>query len=184
MPEPKWSGRNPQPDGGGPGGASSLTDLTDVTGTPSPGTAPVYDDTGTAPLTPVTTQADLDNILVQVANIEYHQIGDPNEPPFQNGFRNYGEPWAPARYRHAANNVVHIDGVISRTDRLTEPTVIFVLPEGHRPNAGQVFAMASENGVSRVDVLPDGTVEWRQYLAGTDFAEVYLSLSGIKFNAT
>lgn len=47
--------------GQGGGGASTLTDLTDVTGTPGPGKAPVADLTGaTFPLTEVATQAYVD----------------------------------------------------------------------------------------------------------------------------
>lgn len=59
MPEPKWSGRNPASSSGG--GAGTLTELTDVTGTPGPGKAPVADETGnTYPLTEVATQAYVD----------------------------------------------------------------------------------------------------------------------------
>jgi len=47
--------------GGGTGGSQSLTSLSDVTGEPGPGKAPVADHTGTEfPLTEVATQAYVD----------------------------------------------------------------------------------------------------------------------------
>ena len=77
MPEPKWSGRIPSSSGGG---SSTLTGLTDVTGPPNPGTSPVYDHTGVAPLTPVTTQDDLDQILAQVVWHKAAALEQPWEP--------------------------------------------------------------------------------------------------------
>jgi hypothetical protein len=59
----------------------TLTDLTDVTGTPGPNKAPVYDaNTGVAPLTVVPTQADLDAILDQVV---WHKVHDITTSPWQ-----------------------------------------------------------------------------------------------------
>jgi hypothetical protein len=45
------------------GGATSLTDLSDVTGEPGPGKAPVADHTGTFPLTEVASQAYVDDAI-------------------------------------------------------------------------------------------------------------------------
>lgn len=53
----KW--KNRPSGGGGGGGASALIDLTDVTGTPGTGKAPVSDGAGEFPLTDVATQAEL-----------------------------------------------------------------------------------------------------------------------------
>lgn len=65
-PEPKWSGRIPPSDSGGGAGATTLTDLTDVTGDPGPGKAPVADNTGTLfPLTEVATQAYVDEQITE-----------------------------------------------------------------------------------------------------------------------
>lgn len=75
MPEPHWAGREPKPANGG--GSSTLAGLTDVTGAPDPGTAPVYDHTGNAPLTPVPTQADIDAILTQVV---WHKVSALTDP--------------------------------------------------------------------------------------------------------
>src|SRR5262245_30815007 len=59
-------------EGGGSGGATSLTDLNDVTGDPGPGKAPVANEAGDEfPLTHVVTQADLDAILEEVV---WHRV--------------------------------------------------------------------------------------------------------------
>src|SRR5262245_29915296 len=101
MPEPKWSGRvPPPPDGGGGGGASSLTDLTDVTGTPGEGKAPVYDDTGLAPLTEVITLAKVGEVIWTNMTL------GPD-------FANLGQGYAPARYRHTTANTVFVEGVVT-----------------------------------------------------------------------
>jgi hypothetical protein len=64
-----------------PAVAGSLTDLTDVTGTPGPNKAPVYDEhTGIAPLTAVPTQEDLDAILAVVVWHKVLALEAPWEP--------------------------------------------------------------------------------------------------------
>jgi hypothetical protein len=70
----------PQGPQGPPGPPTSLVDLTDVTGTPAPGLSPVYDNTGIAPLTAITTQQDLDAILAQVV---WHKVQDITADPWQ-----------------------------------------------------------------------------------------------------
>jgi hypothetical protein len=65
----------------GPAGATTLAALTDVTGTPGPSKAPVYDaNTGLAPLTAVPTQDDLDAILAQVVWHKVDALVDPWQP--------------------------------------------------------------------------------------------------------
>lgn len=163
--------------GGGEGGPTALTDLSDVTGTPQPGYSPVADESSTMfPLTRVTTQDDLDAILQAVAEVDYVEL------ELENGFTNYGSPWVPARYRLQANNIVRLDGVICRDDLVLEPVNIATLPPAVCPDGALLFLAASDNSVSRVNVQPDGSIEWRAYLAGTSGAESYLSLSGIAFS--
>ena len=110
----------------------SLTDLTDVTGTPAPNKSPVYNDTGVAPLTEITTRQDLDDVLDQVAAVNWHDIGTPGEPPFLSQFRNIGDPWSPARFRVLANSTVRLQGNSSTSTarscrgsicRITKPAI-------------------------------------------------------------
>jgi hypothetical protein len=166
MPEPKWSGRIPPPDTGG--GATSLTDLTDVTGTPGLGKSPVDDGSGTFPLTPVTTQQDLDAILAEVAGVVWHNIGDPGEPPFLSNFRNMGDPWSPARYRVLANSTVRLQGTLVCDDTTISNATwipIFQLPVEYAPGDNLEFStLTNDNAISRMYVWDDGTVVWGGYV--------------------
>jgi hypothetical protein len=99
-----------------------------------------------------------------------------------NGWRNYGEPWAPARWRRLVN-VVRLSGLIARDDAPQSGSTICVMPEGSRPDHELVFMAACDNAISRVDVFPDGRVDWFVYIVGGDpGAGTYLSLSQISFS--
>lgn len=187
-PEPHWAGREPSSGGG----SSTLSGLTDVTGPPDPGTGPVYDATGDAPLVPVVTHDDLDAVLAQVAAVEWHTIGDPGEPPFWNGFANLGAPWAPARWRLTLNNIVHIEGAITRPAPLAVEdanTVIFQLPQDCLPGGNLAFTAESGIGpggmgpsISRIVVQSDGAVTWGGYVTVGEGAETFLTLAGVNFS--
>jgi hypothetical protein len=160
-----------------------LRDLDDVVTTDDPGlgSSPVDDGSGVYPLTRITTKEDVEGILDTVAHVEYHGFGLRGQPPLQGGFVNYGPSWAPARYRHNANNNVALNGLICREEPLTEQTPILTMPEGVRPDQDLVFMVPSAQSVSRVDVYADGNVVWFEHLVG-DQAHVYLSLCGITFS--
>lgn len=168
MPEPHWSGRNPSTTGGG---SSTLTGLTDVTGQPNPGTAPVYDHSGIAPLTPVTTQDDLDAVLTSVAAITWHDIGAAGEPAFQSAFRNMGDPWSPLRYRILANSTIRLQGTICCDDQTISDSTwvpICQLPPECAPGYNLEFcALTNDNAFSRLYIWEDGSVIWAGYVIGT-----------------
>jgi hypothetical protein len=156
-----------------PGSATSpgsLTDLTDVTGTPGLGKSPVDDGSGTFPLTPITTQQDLDDVLARVAGVTWNDIGTPNQPPFQSSFRNIGDPWSPARYRVLANSTVRLQGTVTSDDpSIADATwiPIFQLPAEVAPGHNLEFsALTNDNAISRMYVWNDGTVVWGGYAIG------------------
>jgi hypothetical protein len=165
VPQPHWAGRNPEP--ADAGGAGSLTGLTDVTGDPGLGKSPVDDGTGTFPLTPITTQADLDAVLARVAAVDWHTIGDPGEAPFAPGWRNIGEPWASARYRLLANSTVRIQGTVTSDDTTIVDATwipIFQVPAEAAPGENlEFFTLANEQDICRMYVWADGTVVWGGY---------------------
>lgn len=154
-------------EGGGGSGGGSLTDLTDVTGEPGPGKSPVADDAGSFPLTRVTTEDDLTAVLDSVAEVVWHDIGAPGEPPFLSQFFNLGDPWSPARYRALLNSTVRVQGTVGCSD----PTIvdatwipIFQIPAEHAPGANlEFFTFANDANPCRMFVWADGTVVWGGY---------------------
>jgi hypothetical protein len=185
MPEPNWSGRNPSTSGGG---TTTLTGLTDVTGTTGPGKAPVDDGSGTFPLTPITTHDDLDAVLAQVATVTWHNIGAANEPPFQSGFRNIGDPWSPARYRQLANSTIRLQGTVTCDDAtIADATWIpmFTLPPAAAPDYNLEFmALTNDNAISRLYVWADGTVVWAGYAIGPHAPISRLPLNFLSWSST
>jgi hypothetical protein len=167
-PQPHWAGRIPDPNTGG--GATTLTDLTDVTGQPGPGHAPVDDGSSTFVLTPVTTQDDLDQVLNSVAAVIWHNVGDPNEPPFQSQFRNIGDPWSPLRFRLLANSTVRLQGTITCDDQTIGGATwvpICQLPAEVAPGYNLEFcALTNDDAFSRVYVWEDGQLVWGGYISG------------------
>src|SRR4029077_14211319 len=109
------------------------------------------------------------------AAVEYQEL------ELQNGWRHFGEPWAPARWRRLVN-VVRLSGLVARDDQPVSGSVICHLPEGSRPDKNLVFMAPSDQSISRLDVFPDGTVVWVVYLVGGFGAGDYLSLSQISFS--
>jgi len=189
MPEPKWAGRVPPADSGsGGGGATTLTELADVTGEPGPGKSPVYDgNTGMAPLTRVTTEDDLDAILGQVAEVEWDVVGAADGPPFLSGFRPTGDPWAVPRFRRTLNNVVHIEGQITNDDQTAGAATwlpMFQLPPDCLPGMPLRYGcLANDNSIGKVIVWTDGLVLWGGYVLGPGAPGIpYVSLDTIHFS--
>lgn len=175
--------------GGDPGGGpTSLTDLTDVTGEPGLGKAPVDDGAGVFPLTEVTTREDLDAVLADVARVERHPIGASGEPGFLSGFRNIGDPWAAASYRHLSNGTVRLEGtVMCQDDTIGDATWIpvFQLPSDLAPGSNLEFsALTNDNAISRMYVWDDGLVVWGGYAIGDHGPVGRLPLNQISFSAS
>jgi hypothetical protein len=169
------------------GGATSLTDLSDVTGSPGLNKAPVDDGSGVYPLTEITTREDLDAILASVAHVEWHDVGKPGEPPFQPGWTNFGPPWSPLRFRNTLNSTVYLQGaVVHNADFDPQSTwlPIFQLPPALVPNGAiQYGCISNDNSVSKVVVWEDGMVIWGGYIAGQFATNVpHLSLAGVSFS--
>jgi hypothetical protein len=143
----------------GGGGATTLTDLTDVAGQTGPNKSPLGDPTGQLfTLTEVPTKADIDGILDGVRAVDWVYL-DP-----LNGFRNYrdvsGDNWVPLRYRHNLNNIVHLEGVILPPDThsIPDPVKVAVMPPETRSGYDLTFSADAQNGSIRFDLLADGSL--------------------------
>jgi hypothetical protein len=182
MPQPHWAGRNPEP-AGTTGGPTSLTDLTDVTGTPGPSKSPVGDPAGqTFTLTEVPTQADLDQILANVAEVTWRplQLQDPRLTPFSTQDARFADP----AWRLTLNNVVHIQGQVACIPPISDADTgltIATLDPDSRPLATLLFGCPAFNNNARVDVNPDGTIIFQGMLIGGGEID-WFSLSMITFS--
>lgn len=162
------------------GGATSLTELTDVTGEPAPGYSPVADQSSQEfPLTRVTTQEDLDKILAAVAAVEWHDL------ELQSGFTNLGGEFAPLRYRLTLNNVVYLEGIINRAEAVLDTNhglPIAQLPPECSPGLRLMFDVQTDaQNPARVDVHGDGLLTFEGFFAGTANAHSF-TLCGISFS--
>ncbi len=78
-------------------------------------------------------------------------------PTFQNGWTNFGAPYATAGYRKDALGVVWIKGLVKGSS----PNAIFTLPAGYRPAETKHFAVESSVGTPPLGVIyirSDGVV--------------------------
>jgi hypothetical protein len=151
------------PPGSG-GGASSLTGLDDVSGTPGPNKAPVGDDTGNNfTLLPVVTQTDLDAILASVAEVDWRPLD------LQPGFAPYGNGFADPRYRLTLNNVVHAEGMVGCSPPLTEDEagkLVATFAPDALPSGRLLFGCPAFGNNARFDVDSDGKITFEGMLMG------------------
>jgi len=167
-----------------------LRDLHDVETAADPGfgSSPVDDGSGVYPLTRVTTQDDLNNVLAEVAGVVWHDIGAPGEPAFQPDWRNIGEPWSPARFRILANSTVRLQGTVCCQDpSIADATwiPIFQLPASVAPGANLEFsALTNDNAISRMYIWADGWVVWAGYALGPHAPVSRLPLNFLSWSTT
>lgn len=97
-------------------------------------------------------------------------------PTLLSGWVNYGDGFAPVKYWKGPDNMVHIGGLI-KNGVTSEGAVLFTLPSGFRPEFKEIFTIAQDNAVGRIDVNDNGNV--LVVKAGA----VFTSLAGISFLA-
>ena len=97
-------------------------------------------------------------------------------PTLLNSWVNFGDGFAPVKYWKGPDNMVHIGGLI-KNGVTSEGAVIFTLPSGFRPEFKEIFTIAQDNTVGRIDVNDNGNV--LVVKAGA----VFTSLAGISFLA-
>lgn len=103
----------------------------------------------------------------------WHEIGAADQPPFQNGWVNYGDPYDTAGYYMQPDFWVRLKGVVRSG---TDNTIMFTLPEAYWPPASFAFTTSSNGAVASVTVFANGTV--RKTVGGNN---TYVSLDGITY---
>lgn len=88
---------------------------------------------------------------------EWHEVGDTNEPAFENSWANYGSGYSTAGFMKDPHGMVKLRGVVQSG---SSGTVVFTLPAGYRPGATCIFAAVNVNGggSSTVSVNTSGQV--------------------------
>jgi hypothetical protein len=88
---------------------------------------------------------------------DWHEVGDTNEPAFQNSWTNYGSGYSTAAFMKDPHGMVKLRGIVQSG---SSGTVVFTLPEGYRPGATCTFAAVNVNGGghSTVSVATTGAV--------------------------
>ena len=102
--------------------------------------------------------------------------------PFASNWSNYGAPWEGGAYRRDQLGAVHLRGLVTQAGGPPVPSVIATLPPGYRPANGRIFVVhTGENphAAGRVNVLPNGNVQWN---SGATGEPDYTSLDGISFD--
>ncbi len=94
---------------------------------------------------------------------DWHVVGDPGEPAFPKGWSNFSEPGfnpVPLRFRKDELGDVVIEGFVQSPGGEGVGRDIFILPEGFRPEALTCFPQASNSQGFRLDIYPDGKVQF------------------------
>jgi hypothetical protein len=104
----------------------------------------------------------------------WHEVDSPGEPVFQNGWTNTGPATdVTAAFFRDPYGIVHLKGLIYNG---TNDAAIFVLPDGYRPGKALIQLVWRGSGSGKLNVLPDGTVQFQDGAAAA-------SLDGVTFRA-
>ncbi len=104
-------------------------------------------------------------IATTASNLEapeaFHTVGAAGQPPFQNGFVNFGGGFETAGFYRDRQCVIHLKGVISG-----ESNIAFTLPTGFRPAESTFSAIPATAETGNLEVRTNGTVEVSSPTAG------------------
>lgn len=109
------------------------------------------------------------------ASEAWHEIGQPGQPAFQNGWSNYSPSGYSAAYYKDRLGFVHLRGMIKGG---TMSQTAFTLPVGYRPAKAMLLATASAHVYGELLLYTDGRVD-----AETG-QNLLMSLDGIVFQGT
>jgi hypothetical protein len=86
----------------------------------------------------------------------FHIVGTPGEPPFENGWTNFGGGRTTVGFYIDSANVVHLKGSLTGG---VGGTTAFTLPAGYRPDATLLLPLSSGSFlIVNATLNPDGTL--------------------------
>lgn len=87
--------------------------------------------------------------------VPWHEVGDTDEPAFENSWVNFGGAIDTAAFVKDAAGIVHIKGAVKSG---TVGQAVFTLPVGYRPRSREIASVISNDAIGFMEVLPDGQV--------------------------
>jgi hypothetical protein len=105
----------------------------------------------------------------------YHIVGTAGEPPFQNGWVNYGNGYSHAGFFKDALGIVHLKGTLFGGNG----TTAFTLPKGYRP-AEHLISSAGSGDVIAASLVIFTDGELRPFCA-SNFNNCTVGLDGLSF---
>lgn len=124
------------------------------------------------------TPKETDYLATPAALDGWHVVGAAGEPPFTNGWVNYGGGYGSVSFRKFPDGIVRVKGAVKNGPINSSA---FTLPVGYRPPNARYFPAQSQTGgtpvAGGVYVDVDGTVS--PYQAGTN---AFLSLDSVSFD--
>jgi hypothetical protein len=91
----------------------------------------------------------------------FHTVGAAGQPPFENGFVNFGGGFETAGFYRDRQCVIHLKGVITGSSN-----VAFTLPTGFRPAESTFSSIPATGETGNLEVRTNGTVEVSSPTAG------------------
>ena len=106
------------------------------------------------PNDPVTRQQMAVFLVKGIFPEPFHIVGDTGEPPFENGWTNFGGGRTTVGFYIDTTNVVHLKGSLTGG---TSATTAFTLPAGYRPSATLLMPGAHGGLTKVIDLTIDST---------------------------
>ncbi|SRR6266851_1146678 len=116
-------------------------------------------------------------------------VGSPGAPPFQNGWKAYGQGWMAPGFSRDIFGIVRLRGLLTGGATNVAPAAItpFILPPGYRPKTNFLCAGmgtgTGQNMVIRINVGLDGLIWSASGIPGSTQDNSYWSLDGVQFLA-
>ena len=98
------------------------------------------------------------DLRVDARDVPWNVVGEEGQPPFKNGWANYGKGYASASFKEV-NGIVYIRGMAKNTAN-KNTGVCFTLPPLYRPSDRLILGGHRTKYGCRIDILTTGDVSF------------------------